>query len=121
MPNHEMNAQESYVKHSMHKPTPAKRNQMPKTAKMKEKMSQYTPGPWRVADDEGGMIGDFHIESSEGVYVAACGSESGRSEAEANAKLIALCPAMYEFIKKRATMGDESAKSLIASAEGRTA
>lgn len=64
---------------------------------------KFTPGPWRV-DERSGNIGGLSIFTEEKVCDMIADVEihiraNGRKVAEANARLIAAAPEMYEALK----------------------
>lgn len=71
----------------------------------------YTPGPWRY-DIAMKNIGLAFIES-ETTNEQICEFHREEINIEANAKLIAAGPTMYEYIKKKAEQGDIEAKGII--------
>lgn len=82
-------------------------------------MSAHTPGEWVIHGRSGptrpirvglGQVGPrFTLAHVMGIDGAS------RAEVEANARLIAACPAMYSFVEKRAAEGDAEAVALLAS------
>ena len=76
---------------------------------MKEGEVKFTPGPWRIFGEsctgEIDIVGPLHTASSEweddgGIYHQwIAGAYLGLEEAEANARLIAAAPAMYEVLE----------------------
>jgi len=81
----------------------------------------HTPGPWVVE------YYDSVRSKATGEFVcnAITYNKYGRTEEqrlllqEANARLIAAAPMLYDYVKVRANHGDKSAQRLIAKAEGR--
>lgn len=80
-----------------------------------------TPGPWAWYGPTRGegltFTHEAHVGPGEGND--ACGpiaavSGDDDEEAVANARLIAACPTMYEFIRKEAQEGDADAAAIIA-------
>lgn len=64
----------------------------------KEKRATFTPGPWASEDcTGGGMVGLCFAVKSETTIVAR--TTDGWKEAEANARLIAAAPELYEQCK----------------------
>lgn len=77
----------------------------------------HTPGPWNVESDR--QPNAITIRFDDGVnasYVAtlypACLCEEHGNH-YANARLIAACPTMYDYIKVRAQNGDNDAQKII--------
>jgi hypothetical protein len=70
---------------------------------------KHTPGPWNFdKDDLGTWINSYtHPEP-----IAKMGSSSN-FPIEANAKLIAAAPTMYNYILSKANAGDAEAKEII--------
>lgn len=67
---------------------------------MTTKTAQHTPGPWAATKKE---IGDFYIEGAAEEDIANVYGWSGaKAECEANARLIAAAPEMFEALKKAA-------------------
>ncbi|MGX1587300.1 hypothetical protein [Brevundimonas diminuta] len=82
---------------------------------------KHTPGPWF---GQAGFSDDVEItaESREGM-VAICSMELGFTgrigvEQEANARLIALSPDMFDYILSSAQNGCATAQQIIARARG---
>ena len=70
----------------------------------------HTPGPWRVGLDKNSVR-----DSDEG-YIADCQNRfADKTTVEANARLIAASPSLYDFVKSKADHGDADAAQLIAS------
>lgn len=84
-------------------------------------MSEHTPGPWFVDPNQANQAwtDSIAICHDDGVAVPPVIAHTTRGwkpgEAEANARLIAACPTMFDFIKSRADKGDEDAAKIIAS------
>lgn len=57
----------------------------------------FTPGPWRCDYDDNGFYYIFSAEEFMSPYIAATGGEGHLNEA--NARLIAAAPDMYEALK----------------------
>ena len=87
-------------------------------------MSKHTPGPWQhsvklsASENHRG----FSIWTADGWALADVqpADENG-IEGEANARLIAAAPKMYEYIASSASNGCAEAKRLIAEVEGEKA
>lgn len=68
----------------------------------------FTPGPWRVCEQR--SAGPVFVVSRSGNYLADC--DFG-NEAEANARLIAAAPKMYEILEWIAGMsGDPAVRNM---------
>lgn len=90
--------------------------------------ASFTPGPWRWCgryllqdrkDSDGNAITNPYSTPC-GYPIADDGSSGGEYNAtidtdSPNARLIAACPKMFEYISKRAQEGDEDAAEIIAS------
>jgi hypothetical protein len=85
-------------------------------------MTDYTPGPW-IAEPELLTPGGLHVAGRSpsvraGNHVVASVNrfldyrlnETTCVEAEGNARLIAMCPTMFEYIKKQADHDLEAQK-----------
>ena len=73
--------------------------------------AKFTSGTW-IASPEEGMT-EWRVDA--GVWgIAICADFPGDGNVEANARLIAASPTMYEYINKLANNGDENAASIIA-------
>lgn len=70
----------------------------------KEKVT-HTPGPWKI---EG-----YSIQGEKGEYIASVSPDDGNCPALINARLIAACPKMYDFVELRAKEGDENAQKIL--------
>lgn len=66
--------------------------------------NKFTPGPWKVLDDQGGGYADrlakcaFSVEADGGMHLAVIIGDMVR-EHEANARLIAAAPTLYDALK----------------------
>ena len=69
----------------------------------------HTPGPWEISRN---WQGDLGIVGNRSKICAL----PRRKEVpnEANARLIAACPTMYDYILKKSEEGDAEAQSIIA-------
>lgn len=78
----------------------------------------FTPGPWDIEKHEG--QGKCFINGAAGLSVAYVYGDSNK-ELEANARLIAAAPEMYEIIKNLARPGINhgEARQLVNRIEGR--
>ena len=86
----------------------------------------FTPGPWTV---ERGSFGvGRYIAGPDGVAIARMASNTtpemmSRERAgihEANARLIAAAPRMYDFVRRAADAGDTEALAILEAAHGRS-
>lgn len=83
-------------------------------------MTKHAPGPWRYEAD---MDGDHAIWGSNNTLLAVTdGWERSqyqtprtREEDEANARLIAAAPDLFDYIVKRANEGDADAQTILTS------
>jgi len=70
--------------------------------------AQHTPGPWSVLNDEA-----IKIKAHDGTLATVTHLHlRGRrdtNQVEANARLIAACPTMFEYVERRAVSGDQEA------------
>ena len=57
----------------------------------------HTPGPWRVAPASAYAGADINVDAGTNGFVALCGTR-GDAVAEANAKLIAAAPELFEAL-----------------------
>ena len=79
--------------------------------------TKHTHGPWRTGTTANTKysiyerFGQQIAESFAGVFI----SNTPSSAREANARLIAASPTMYEYINQRANEGDAHAAKIIAS------
>ena len=84
--------------------------------------SKHTPGPWRLSSESPRIIKkDYRaIGSDAGFLIASTmgrddsGFYASEQEADANARLIAAAPKMYELLAIRAASGDDECRALIA-------
>ncbi len=65
-------------------------------------MSDFTPGPWRIVEEQGRTDDDDEevMVISQTGYIAVIISGLGEKEVLANAKLIAAAPKLYEKLKQ---------------------
>lgn len=81
---------------------------------------KHTPGPWFIHPDVDHpyeiqiAAGPLDDEGCPEVWVAECFGGLSDGEREANARLIAASPSLYEFVSRKASEGDEDAARLIA-------
>lgn len=83
-------------------------------------MSAHTPGPWRAKKATvRGEVNEWYVTDDEGVAViASCVIDTAGEPSEANARLIAAAPTMYEYIASSASNGCAEARAAIAKAKG---
>lgn len=77
----------------------------------------HTPGPWHI-DWNGGMapiVLGVHLPGRTR-HIAHIQFHAGSNDSEVygNARLIAGCPTLFEYVKMRAEKGDEDAQKIIA-------
>ena len=101
--------------------------------KGEKRMGNFTPGPWKSRDyknDEGGIWIDCYAwnrkKSLGGTLATAHGTGTGAGNVEANARLIATAPELYEAIKQVISYLDSEElyailKKALAKAEGKEA
>ena len=72
-----------------------------------EKRATFTPGPWHYSEVMRGrdqyyrqIRADFKIAEVHACHSGVAGTKKGRAEDEANARLIAAAPAMYEVLRE---------------------
>lgn len=62
--------------------------------------NEFTPGPWRIKNSSSPIAHErVRILGADGESVASSAAYRDTKEAEANARLIAAAPAMYEALK----------------------
>lgn len=74
-------------------------------------MSGHTKGPWEADDCEGYSI--WRVFAPGRIILAQVVGDS--AETDANARLIAASPTMYEYVARKAAEGDADAARIIAS------
>lgn len=83
---------------------------MNKTHPQRNTDSAHTPGPWHL----GMAAGDVAAYGPKGEHIATLPSMLNEAEVLANARLIAACPRMFDFVAKMAaTGGCPEAQSII--------
>lgn len=83
--------------------------------------AKYTPGPWTTDEDDHDAphqnikvkAGKHHTVCT--VWIDDAPVRDFNSTQQANARLIAASPTMYEYINQRASEGDAHAAKIIAS------
>ena len=73
--------------------------------------TEHTPGPWYEMDVEQGAT--RRVADTDKATICTLGDTSNPRERDANARLIATSPTMYDYIKKQALNGDEGARKII--------
>ncbi len=76
--------------------------------------TKHTAGPWRYNELSANRI----LGPDDQVVAAIYGGFVGSDEQEANTRLVASAPAMYGYVSKRASEGDQDAAALLASIDG---
>lgn len=71
--------------------------------------TRHTPGPW-ICNPDYGTENFYRIWDENGNYH----DDTSSDMMDANAKLIAASPLLYEYVWKKAQEGDEEAKSTLA-------
>lgn len=73
---------------------------------------KHTPGPWKTRPSS-----TFNADIVEPVkdlgMICIISTRENQEDEKANARLIAACPVMYEFIQRLADEGNTEAESLI--------
>jgi hypothetical protein len=69
--------------------------------------TKHTPGPWTYQRSPSDTC-DFEVCSSELLIAGEYGIED-----EANARLIAASPKMYDYIAAKAAAGDDEARAIV--------
>ena len=87
-------------------------------------MSAHTPGPWIYVrrDEWSHSVATQHGELPDGspnYWTVASINKNREPEHEANARLIAAAPLMYEFVASAAAGGDNKALAIMESINGR--
>lgn len=77
----------------------------PRFPRVDDMSAKHTPGPWSVGSHRS-------IQSASGT-ICETYSHMGIAEADSNERLIATSPTMYEYIVRRAEIGDSEAKSIL--------
>ena len=73
--------------------------------------AKFTSGTWIASPEE--FTTEWRVDA--GTWgISICADFPGDGNVEANARLIAASPTMYEYINKLANNGDENAASIIA-------
>jgi hypothetical protein len=74
---------------------------------------KWTAGPWYVRPSSTGLV-NRQVCDADGKMVATINSTCNDSaNREANARLIAASPMLYEYVKERASLGDKKALDLL--------
>ena len=77
-------------------------------------MTEHTPGPWKAEGTcpQEGWDG-WWVKDAEGNHIAEATGYQADETRQANARLIAAAPVMYDYIKIRAEEGDERAEEIM--------
>lgn len=76
--------------------------------------AKFTPGPWAVGEPNDFATSEIGVHSDKWCLLDMCMDIRDKSvDQEANARLIAASPTMYEYIVRRAEIGDSEAKSIL--------
>ena len=84
-------------------------------------MSGHTPGPWKWSSGYETIDGRptwSLVGETDGYGILSCDGEENSPQGmndEANARLIAAAPTMYDYIRKCAEAGDSEAMNLLES------
>lgn len=80
---------------------------------MKAETVKHTEGPWKpVKLNDGTYMIDAHG------HVTVCHMNDLSDETEANARLIAACPTMFEYVQEKANGGDTDAQEILRNVQG---
>ena len=60
---------------------------------------KHTSGPWKLRPPS---LTGFAIDTPKGMFLVSCSGIPKREEWEANGKLIAAAPTMYDYIERQA-------------------
>lgn len=71
---------------------------------------KHTSGPWKLRPPS---LTGFAIDTPKGMFLVSCSGIPKREEWEANGKLIAAAPTMYDYIERQAERGDKEANSIL--------
>ena len=75
---------------------------------------KHTRGPWKYNELSANRV----LGPDDQVVAATYGGFVGSGEQEANTRLVAAAPAMYEYVSAKASEGEQDAKVLLASIDG---
>ncbi len=78
--------------------------------------AKHTPGPWKFGKELGARNGEWLVSfdaGSKGRGIAIAETRTGPGSEEANARLIAAAPTMYEYIASSASNGCASALKIL--------
>ena len=81
-----------------------------------EQKAAHTPGPWKFGKELGARNGEWLVSfdaGSKGRGIAIAETRTGPGSEEANARLIAASPTMYDYLVERAQSGDARAASIV--------
>lgn len=77
---------------------------------------KHTPGPWKFGKELTARSGEWLVSfdaGSKGRGIAIAETRAGSGSEEANARLIAASPTMYDYLVERAQSGDARAASIV--------
>ena len=81
-----------------------------------EQKAAHTPGPWKFGKELTARSGEWLVSfdaGSKGRGIAIAETRAGSGNEEANARLIAASPTMYDYLVERAQSGDARAASIV--------
>ena len=81
--------------------------------------TQHTSGPWEDTGNNEVIKIQQAVTLQPIAFIKPGYSISNHSAVNANARLIAACPSMYEYIARKAQEGDIEARGIIKSINGR--
>ena len=76
--------------------------------------TKHTPGPWSYNELSANRV----LSPNKQVVAATYGGFVGSGEQEANTRIVAAAPAMYGYVSRKASEGDQDAMALLASIDG---
>ena len=76
--------------------------------------TKHTPGPWSYNELSANRV----MAPDNQVVAATYGGFVGSDEQEANTRIVAAAPALYGYVRRRASEGDQDAIALLASIDG---
>ena len=81
-----------------------------------EEKAAHPPGPWKFGKELTARSGEWLVSfdaGSKGRGIAIAETRAGSGNEEANARLIAASPTMYDYLVERAQSGDARAASIV--------
>ena len=81
-----------------------------------EEKAAHTPGPWKFGKELTARSGEWLVSfdaGSKGRGIAIAETRAGSGNEEANARLIAASPTMYDYLVECAQSGDARAASIV--------